>query len=87
MVALGSMLVSQLLLLPHLAVAFHDCIQPKSERRLPPNLREALLAAPAPAGCSGGLCVGMHGGPHENGPAPLALGGTVNVLTLPLFPY
>ena len=50
------------------ASAFHDCIQPKSRRRLPPNIAFAPNLSP-PANCSGGLCVGMHDGPHEGGPA------------------
>ena len=29
---------------------------------------------PAPPGCSGGLCLGMHGGPHEGGPASYPVG-------------
>ena len=47
---------------------FHDCIQPKSGRRLPPNFGSAANLSSLPS-CSGGLCVGMHNGPHEGGPA------------------
>ena len=76
------------------AAAFHDCIQPKSQRRLPPALREQLLTtSPPPPGCSGGLCVGMHGGPHEGGPASYPVtdgkGGYTSVastMTVPKMP-
>ena len=47
---------------------FHDCVQPRSAHRQPPG-----FAAP-PAGCSGGLCVGMHNGPHEDGPSSYPAG-------------
>ena len=35
---------------------------------------EALAAAAPPPGCAGGLCVGMHGGPHEGGSASYPAG-------------
>ena len=43
--------------------AFHDCVQqsPVLGRRLPGR------AAITNTSCSGGLCVGMHDGPHEGG--------------------
>ena len=76
--------------------AFHDCIQPKSQLRLPPALRGGQ---PPAAGhddadsCSGGLCVGMHGGPHEGGPASYPVsdrkGGFTSVsstMTVPKMP-
>jgi len=76
------------------ASAFHDCIQPKSRLRLPPNLRHLPLyragsvaggpelpAGAAPANCSGGLCVGMHNGPHEGGPASYPVGNAANGFT------
>jgi len=51
--------------------AFHDCVQRAVGHRLPPNLRSTLQP---PSNCSGGLCVGMHGGPHEGGPAAYPVG-------------
>ena len=79
--------------------AFHDCIQPKSQLRLPPALRGGQPAAGHDAaghdadGCSGGLCVGMHGGPHEGGPASYPVsdgkGGFTSVsstMTVPKMP-
>eukprot|EP01048_Picozoa_sp_COSAG05_P022342 COSAG05_NODE_4436_length_1517_cov_1.876587_1_plen_203_part_00 len=57
--------------------AFHDCIQPKQRRlggaALPPGWADP---SPPPPGCSGGLCVGMHDGPHEGGPASYPVGDT-----------
>ena len=61
------LMVFLLIILVH-THGFHDCIQPKSGRRLPPNFGSAANASP-PSNCSGGLCVGMHNGPHEGGPA------------------
>ena len=59
------------------ALAFHDCIQPKARRlsgaALPPGFNNSVSHS-LPPGCSGGLCVGMHGGPHENGPASYPVG-------------
>jgi hypothetical protein len=43
-------------------------------RRGDPAPLEALRARAPPAGCGGGLCVGMHGGPHEGGPASYPAG-------------
>ena len=63
-----------------------------------PVLQVAVLlsdgqAAPPPEGCSGGLCVGMHGGPHEGGPASYPVadghGGFTSVsstMTVPAMP-
>ena len=42
-------------------VGFHDCVQPTSKHRF-----RGFLPSPPP-GCAGGLCVGMHDGPHEGG--------------------
>lgn len=85
LVALGSLVAPTL--------GFHDCIQPRSERRLPPSMRETLASAPPPAGCAGGLCVGMHNGPHEGGPASYPVsdgkGGFTSVsstMTVPMMP-
>ena len=73
------------------AFAFHDCVQPKSALRLPPSRRAA--AAAAPAGCNGGLCVGMRGGPHEGGPSHYVVGNAStgftsvrSTMTVPLYP-
>ena len=82
------------LLLSATANAFHDCIQPRSERRLPPPLRDTASGGDGnDAGCSGGLCVGMHGGPHEGGPASYPVsdgkGGYTSVsstMTVPKMP-
>ena len=41
---------------------------------------EAAAASPPP-GCAGGLCVGMHGGPHENGPAHYEAGSPATGFT------
>ena len=62
-------LLLSLLFTPHVG-AFHDCIQPKG-RRLPPGAR---LMASQNSTCAGGLCVGMHNGPHEGGPAAYPAG-------------
>ena len=71
--------------------AFHDCVQPKSIYRRPgagaalealrrgDNLPLAALQKTAEAplpGCAGGLCVGMHNGPHEGGPASYTVGNS-----------
>ena len=60
--------------------SFHDCIQPAKGHRLPPNFAGDLYAPP-PANCSGGLCVGMHGGPHEGGPASYPVGSAATGFT------
>ena len=86
--------VAMCLLLSATANAFHDCIQPRSERRLPPPLRDTASGGDGnDAGCSGGLCVGMHGGPHEGGPASYPVsdgkGGYTSVsstMTVPKMP-
>ena len=44
------------------ASAFHDCIESSRARRSA-TLRRGGAA------CAGGLCLGMHDGPHEGGPA------------------
>ena len=54
------------------ASAFHDCVQPKSAWRAPASFRGVAL--PEEGTCSGGLCLGMHGGPHEGGPASYEVG-------------
>ena len=57
--------------------AFHDCIQPKMRRGPAP-------AAAAPGGgetCQGGLCVGMHNGPHEGGPSSYPVGTSATGFT------
>jgi len=77
--------------------AFHDCVQPKSVLRLPPTRRSSTnrgAAAPGPpAGCQGGLCVGMRGGPHEGGPSHYVVGNATtgftsvsSTMTVPLYP-
>ena len=50
---------------------FHDCIQHPSHASLSGRVR--IPGAP-PVPCAGGLCVGMHGGPHEGGPASYPVG-------------
>ena len=58
-----------LLLVLGSAAAFHDCVQPK-RRRAPPGFEDdASVDA-----CGGGLCVGMHNGPHEGGAAAYPVG-------------
>eukprot|EP00039_Didymoeca_costata_P013955 m.218978 g.218978 ORF g.218978 m.218978 type:complete len:323 (-) comp15910_c0_seq1:51-1019(-) len=55
--------------------AFHDCIQPRKDfntRRFMETQDGATAAQPGT--CSGGLCVGMHNGPHEGGPASYPVG-------------
>jgi hypothetical protein len=54
-------------LLASSANAFHDCVEAAASKRA----RFATADA-----CSGGLCLGMHDGPHEGGPAsyPVAWG-------------
>jgi len=56
------------------ADAFHDCIQPTKRfgHRLPPGV--SFQAAPDNSVCQGGLCVGMHNGPHEGGPSSYPVG-------------
>jgi hypothetical protein len=53
-------------------VGFHDCIQHPSHKSASGG-RVRIPGAP-PVPCSGGLCVGMHGGPHEGGPASYPVG-------------
>ena len=71
------------------AAAFHDCVQPALGRRLPPGFG----GAPSPANCSGGLCVGMHNGPHEGGAAAYPVGDATtgytsvySTMTVPTLP-
>lgn len=54
--------------------AFHDCIQPSKRlgHRLPPGVKFDVAAEDSK--CQGGLCVGMHNGPHEGGPASYPVG-------------
>jgi hypothetical protein len=78
------------------AAAFHDCVQPKGRRlpggwRIRPDLGEARKDDAN--GCSGGLCVGMHGGPHEGGPASYPSGSAetgytqvYSTMTVPALP-
>ena len=54
------------------AVAFHDCVQPSKRMRGPHKM--AMPATDPPAGCNGGLCLGMHGGPHEGGSSAYPVG-------------
>ena len=68
-------------MLTRAVLGFHDCIQPKRDRR-PPNVRAAHpLGDSKPAGCSGGLCLGMHNGPHEGGPAAYPIGNATEGYT------
>ena len=60
--------------------AFHDCVQPTLGRRLPPGFGSSAHA-PSPANCSGGLCVGMHNGPHEGGAAAYPVGDAMTGYT------
>jgi hypothetical protein len=76
-----------------LASAFHDCIQPAKGHRLPPGMAHLYPPADPPAGCNGGLCVGMHGGPHESGPSSYPVGTSdtgfttvVSTMTVPQLP-
>ena len=72
------------------ALGFHDCIQPKRDRR-PPHVRMAhplgvhplddRARSESPADCNGGLCLGMHGGPHEGGPASYPVGDAASGFT------
>jgi hypothetical protein len=63
------------------ARAFHDCVQPARGRRLPPGFGGEVATAPPPANCSGGLCVGMHNGPHEGGSAAYPVGDAATGFT------
>ena len=64
------------------AAAFHDCVQPRSAARAPPGAAAAAAAsATAAPNCSGGLCLGMHGGPHEGGPAAYSVGDAASGFT------
>ena len=62
-----------------LALAYHDCAQ---------HPRIASFRTP----CAGGLCVGMHKGPHEGGPASYPVGEAGNfttvyaTMTVPAYP-
>jgi hypothetical protein len=59
--------------------AFHDCVQPRKRslaRRVGIDLDDQV-----PAGCQGGLCMGMHGGPHENGNSSYVVGDTASGFT------
>jgi hypothetical protein len=72
--------VALLLALLQGVAAFHDCVQAAADargRRLPPG----VSAADADDNCSGGLCVGMHDGPHEGGPASYPVGDATNGFT------
>lgn len=53
-------------------LGFHDCVQPRSLHRRP--TQGAVAAAASDLSCNGGLCVGMHNGPHEGGPASYPAG-------------
>ena len=57
------------------SISFHDCVQPT---RRP--LAHGLASAP-PAGCTGGLCVGMHNGPHEGGASAYPVGNAASGYT------
>ena len=59
-----------------LSLGFHDCIQHPTLAAHRHSYLEANAAGrmPPPANCSGGLCVGMHNGPHEGGPASYPVG-------------
>jgi hypothetical protein len=77
--------VIHLLLFLSLAFAFHDCVQPRK--------RALARRGLAVVGCQGGLCMGMHDGPHENGnesyPAGDAESGYTSVyaeMTVPELP-
>jgi len=66
-----------LFLLLSFVISFHDCVQHHSVSRAPPNLRDLK---PNTA-CSGGLCLGMHDGPHEGGPASYPVGNAKDGFT------
>eukprot|EP01079_Euglenida_sp_SAG-EU17-18_P003565 gene3565-4009_t len=62
-------------------------------RRLPSGFVPAEPAAADPEQCQGGLCVGMHNGPHEGGPASYPVGDQAkgftkvsSVMTVPDLP-
>jgi hypothetical protein len=57
--------------------AFHDCIQPMVGRRRPPGMKYD-----PPSNCSGGLCLGMHNGPHEGGSAAYPVGTAATGFTV-----
>ena len=57
------------------STGFHDCVQPT---RRP--LAHGLASAP-PAGCTGGLCVGMHNGPREGGASAYPVGNAASGYT------
>ena len=72
--------VFSLLLLATSTFAFHDCVQPHhSLNRLSPAARERIVSPPS--GCAGGLCMGMHDGPHEGGPAHYEMGNVSSGFT------
>ena len=63
---------------------FHDCVQTPAvvgRRRPPGGGAAARGAARGDAPCSGGLCVGMHGGPHEGGRASYPVGDAATGFT------
>jgi hypothetical protein len=71
--------------------SFHDCVQPRRSRRLQPGKNDYVISPPA--GCNGGLCVGMHGGPHEGGPSSYPAGNSSvgftyvhSTMTVPEYP-
>lgn len=56
-------------------MGYHDCIEPALGHRLP---KSGLFRG---TDCSGGLCVGMHDGPHEGGPASYPVGNKTTGFT------
>lgn len=60
------------------SLAYHDCVQPRkrSLARRGINIDET-----PPPGCQGGLCMGMHDGPHEGGPASYVVGDAASGFT------
>lgn len=80
-----------------LSLGFHDCIQHPTLAAHRHSYLEAdifgELPPQPPANCSGGLCVGMHNGPHEGGPASYPVGSReegftsiYNTMTVPEMP-
>ena len=69
----------RVLFLLTLGHAFHDCVQPRKQS----VARRAGVSvdAVAPIGCQGGLCMGMHGGPHENGNSTYVVGDAASGFT------
>ena len=68
--AQGSACVSEMLVWFGAVVAFHDCVQ------------HPRIASLRTRPCAGGLCVGMHNGPHEGGPASYPVGEAGNFTTV-----